>query len=690
MQLLKRIAPRLRSPRSVHGITWGACAVLILVLFPSTLRRGWNEIRTDFPNYYTAALLARRNVPLEQYYDWPSFQREMQYAGWGRQAGGYVPHTPLTLLPMLPLTGLEPLAAKRVWLLMNAAFLALAIVLLARLARVRTATLLLLLLLGYGALRTNIELGQYYVFLFALLTLATWCLVRGQPFAGGFLMGAVCALKLYTLPLLVYFAWKRQWRASLGMVSACAVGGAVALAMFGWKANVFYAQYVVPRAMECSILDPYSPGIGTITQLLRRTFMMEPELNPHPLMDAPLVFFFLRPFILLSVFAVTVLALPKDSDHERRDLAWFLIATLLLSPYLASYVLILAAVPVALMLEGATFRRAVALFAAYLLLCRVPSPSWAGLFPRVWLLLALFVVVGYPYFRNLRFRRTAVVLSLVALAAFYDASRHQRSYEQEPARRFERVAVEAHAIYSSNPSTAASLISYESLSPVGYGLKTLREGRIQALAFDGLAFHPSMPASARPIFFELAAGRHSRIMSFDPATQGLEAVTSANLDAIKPAVSRDGRRIAFVSNGVLAIQDGSVLHRPATPRNVHDVAWFPGGERVALSAGPVGESRVFLLNLSGGTWKPLTSGLGDEGEPAVSPDGRRLALTLSRSGTRQVWIQDLATGAARQLTGGDCNSFAAAWQGDSKNVIFASDCGRGLGLPSLYRAGVLR
>jgi hypothetical protein len=49
-------------------------------------------------------------------------------------------------------------------------------------------------------------------------------------------------------------------------------------------------------------------------------------------------------------------------------------------------------------------------------------------------------------------------------------------------------------------------------------------------------------------------------------------------------------------------------------------------------------------------------------------------------------LEDLVTGTAREITGGACNSYAAAWEMDAKGLIFASDCGRGLGLPRLYRA----
>ena len=92
-------------------VSWLALAIACAVFSIHTLRRSWTEIHTDFPNYYTAAVLARRGLPLQRYYDSVWFQRQMNYVGWGMQLGGYIPHTPLTLLPVLPLSTLPPMAA---------------------------------------------------------------------------------------------------------------------------------------------------------------------------------------------------------------------------------------------------------------------------------------------------------------------------------------------------------------------------------------------------------------------------------------------------------------------------------------------------------------------------------------------------------------------------------------------------
>jgi Tol biopolymer transport system component len=77
-----------------------------------------------------------------------------------------------------------------------------------------------------------------------------------------------------------------------------------------------------------------------------------------------------------------------------------------------------------------------------------------------------------------------------------------------------------------------------------------------------------------------------------------------------------------------------------------------------------------------------------EDHAKVSPDGKWEAFAAELWGSKQIWVRDLATGKAEPLTGGRCNSIAPEWEMDSDSILFASDCERAYGLPSLYRAKI--
>ena len=90
-----------------------AGALLTFVFFVGTaFLAGWTKPETDFPNYYTAAVLARQGQPLRKFYDWTWFARQMNYAGNDARLGTYSAQTPLTMLPMVGLAGFPPQRAK--------------------------------------------------------------------------------------------------------------------------------------------------------------------------------------------------------------------------------------------------------------------------------------------------------------------------------------------------------------------------------------------------------------------------------------------------------------------------------------------------------------------------------------------------------------------------------------------------
>src|ERR1700730_8186430 len=92
--------------RLVLWVTRCAAAVAFAAFMSIAFRAGWTQRSTDFPNYYTAAVLVRQRKPLPIFYDWTWSARQINYAGSESQVGAYTPQTPLTMLPMVGLAGL--------------------------------------------------------------------------------------------------------------------------------------------------------------------------------------------------------------------------------------------------------------------------------------------------------------------------------------------------------------------------------------------------------------------------------------------------------------------------------------------------------------------------------------------------------------------------------------------------------
>jgi hypothetical protein len=515
--------------RAAPMLTRLAAAAAIVFFLATAFRSGWRRVETDFPNYYTAAVCIRKGLPLRNFYDWTWFQRQINFAGVEKQLGGFPPHTPLTAVPMVPLASFPFQTAKRIWITFSLACLAATIFLLTRLTGFASEKLVLLAFLGFGALYTNFLYGQYYVFLLFLLTLAMYCLERGRSEACGFLCGVMFGLKLYGGPFLLYFLVKRDWRGAAGFAASVAGMGALAIGLFGYQDIYFYVSQILPRALNGEIIDPYNPVNQTFSTLVRHFLFFEPELNPHPIWNAPLAVFFLQPLFTFLIAAMTLIGLWKHpSRRERQDFAWFCLATLLVSMSTSSYTFIVLVLPVALLLrEAVDVGDKVFLIAAFVALT---FPIWPGSyiwFPRLWVSLALFIFVGRRYWRGLSPRLLTTAVAVCAVLASVSAWKHYAAYQREPGRRYEVVAMQPGAIFSNWPTISKSGLFYQSLGGEGYVLRWLHDGVNEKLAFDGEAFLPHAASPDGPVYFELVGHQNSSMMAFDPSTRRVSIVESS-------------------------------------------------------------------------------------------------------------------------------------------------------------------
>ena len=555
-------------------------ASILFLLLP--FRTAWNYLGTDFPNYYTAAKLVRHREPLRNYYDWTWFARQMNFAGVER-LGAYTPQTPLTMLPMIMLSGLPPLTAKRVWLVVNLVLLLTVIKMLAVMTSIRWEFVALLLIFGYRSLETNFLFGQYYIFLLFLITVVAWLLDRKQDPAGGFLSGIVFALKLYTGPFWVYFVVKRKWAAAGGMLVAAVFAAAVAVALFGWSDVSYYAARVFPRTLEGGSIDPYNPGVPTLSTLLRRLFVFEAELNPSPLIRAPWLFFFARTAVQLSLVAIPALGVVFSRKSEiRRDLAWFVIASILISTSTASYTFILLLAPIVWLLPGASPAKAVYLALSYILLNLNLRPVWV--FPKVWILLALFTVIAHHYWKDVPARSIVLVFSAVLFLSVADAHRHTIQYWKEPGQRYPAVAGERGMLFTGYPVVTRNGLFYQSMDVREYVVRWSHDNQVERLEVPGNALCPVSVAGGDSIGFELATPGESLGMVFDPATK------------------RVGRT---------AVPDGCALR---------DVVFSPDGKWAVITRETATSQELWLQNVASGKVRELAGGNCNNSSPAWELD----------------------------------------------------------------------
>src|SRR6185437_16422905 len=121
--------------------------------------------------------------------------------------------------------------------------------------------------------------------------------------------------------------------------------------------------------------------------------------NPHPLLDSPALFGFIWTAFASSVIAIPALAgSPGDERVDQTQIkplfAWWMIATLLVSPNTASYTFAMLPLCAALLICASPRRYWPFIVAANILVALPLWPVWRLLFPRFCLLLFAFLAVG--------------------------------------------------------------------------------------------------------------------------------------------------------------------------------------------------------------------------------------------------------------------------------------------------------
>jgi hypothetical protein len=692
-------------------------ATLAALLLGKGVIPGWRHLNTDFPNYYLVARLWREGYSLDRIYDWTWLQRVSDHWGLDQPLVGFAGLTPFSALPIAPLTIFSALTAKRIWIAINLALLAATVELMARSTTLTRRRIGIIALLAIMPLRTSFLFGQMHIAVLFLMALALFFHLRGRELRSGLAIALAAALKMYPLGFLVYFLWRRQWRAFAGTLAASVALLATSAAAMGWELQNIYLRQMLPRSLQGEVLDPYSIHAAAGAALFHRLFLFEPTLNPSPAFASPAAYTWIYPLWQLSIL-LPLLALlappskrgaPSSGERQRETVGWaaFLFALLLLSPVPSTYHFVVMILPAVLLLDSLLREREKMLAATALALYLLASVAdflhlffhsestlgWILGISRLWFATALFgIFLLHLYRLRPQSTRDGQALRIVSLAGFaalvmtsgilgYRHHFHQR--EQEMSRRLSPPAKE---FLTDLPLKDANGYAYLAMTLDGY--RVIRPGSHadSARKTDQLSYTLS---ANNALFIEEADAHGSRIVRASD-----HAVVAE--DAESPTISMDSKQLAFVrerrgrgSLWTVPLDSPRSPQRPTriTPDeyDVRQAAYLRTGTIVFL-AHRDGESQLFTV-IAGETPRPLLATGTEIASFAISPDEHRLLLAELIHNRWQLAVAELEPHRTTLLTSTDCNAYHPSWI-SATSAVYGSDCGRGVGLTALATISV--
>jgi hypothetical protein len=539
--------------------------------------------------------------------------------------------------------------------------------------------------------------ARHYVLILMLICGAYYASSLNRQGTSGALLGIAAAMKLFPALFVIWFIWKRNWGAVIGMVLSATALTTLSFLMFGGEVHRVFLNEVLSQASRGDWLGPYVLAQNSFITLWSRAFLIEPELNHSPLLNSPAMFAIAQA-ITMTVLVFSFLRLDGAARTPRAtafEWAAFVPLLLLLSTTTgtdyACLLIFSAIVGFDALLATGDKSKALIFLLLYVAACAPVPGRISNWFPlsRLFATTGLYVLllrtaaVGRKLSPGRRWWLAASLVS-VAVLTIYNL-RIVRNREEDFSR---RLPTPPSGYRAANPVPVAGAVVFTEMQSRKYQPVLLKEAIFHDIPMSGDVLSVA-GAESTPLLYSELTGQRSFIARLPIGRLGSAPEILA--EGQDPALSNNGEWLTFIreEQGRSTVwlwatdsKDGPVMVLPSDYHPI-DVSVTSGGDVIA-AAGGVSDPHLFLIRHSTGEVAALREFPHPARYPSVSPDGKRLAYSRRDYGSWHLVVRDLATGYEQQLTHASCNAISPSWEND-QTVLYATDCGRGVGLSAVAR-----
>lgn len=414
------------SDKQVRGLQYLALAFLVIWLVMKGIVPGWTRLHSDFGNYYVSAKLISTGAGLDSLYNNEWFHQQMIRHGVDT-GGKFSPFPPITSWVLVPLSGLEPLTAQRVTVVINLILVMLCALVWSKIAGWKLLPSALTVLGGGASLTNNIAFGQWYLAMVVCLMIAVLLIERDRLLAAGMLIGIFTSIKYFPIVIIagLFFLTlisrdderRRYHLTTVYSLLTLIVLVVVQRLYFGpvIMRDYFFSAFLPHLSSELSGQGMYSYLFQSWDSLGRNIFIYDSAENPNPVVDWAAGKLFLKLLVAVVVLTTTILVLYVSARTQRHRFNVYVsmpaLAMLVILPASATYHFILLLLPLVLLVRDNTVTATTKaiLIGCYCSIGFIPYAlafklsETAGLafaYPRLWLVCLIFAVTTWALVRQ--------------------------------------------------------------------------------------------------------------------------------------------------------------------------------------------------------------------------------------------------------------------------------------------------
>lgn len=363
----------------------------MLVFFMKAIFLGYS----DYASYYFGSQELLKGNYLNVY-DTATLNLLIKEQGFKELFVSYTPFPPFTSLIYSPLIHIHINISKIIFNSISCIVFLITLIRAVRYFSIPSFFLLLVPVIFYTPLRSNIFFGQSYLLLFCVLVEGYIAYDKKQLLLSSFLWAGAILFKIFPVLIVLFLLFNKKYKNILFIMCFCGILFGLSILILGPDCWIFYLTKIFPRLSNGELNDSFTYIFQSGFMLLKKIFIYDELLNPDAVYHNPYLFVFTLALFKAYIIAGCVIVSREIKENKLLIFSICVMASMLISPNGSTYSLILLIVPcIALFHSNCSLVQKVLICLLLVLICNIPIhylqsfPVWM-MFPRLYLMIAFF------------------------------------------------------------------------------------------------------------------------------------------------------------------------------------------------------------------------------------------------------------------------------------------------------------